>query len=149
MQFRAFLAASTVALGLASPGLLHAQNLPSAVTGLDLQDVTVRQKPRVEYGRNVYGTLPSGAKVEIELDGQDLIKEIETTRRKQFSVADVRSLLPAAVLQNSAFPADATLEKIEFERDGRIELEGRLASGKKFDAEFRADGQLLDFDTDD
>jgi len=40
------------------------------------------------------------------------------------------------------------LEKIEF-GDGRIGIEGRLANGRELDAEFAADGSLLDFDTDD
>ena len=38
---------------------------------------------------------------------------------------------------------------IEFEDDGRIEIEGRLSDGREFEAEFAADGRVLDFDTDD
>lgn len=138
-----------IAACLASPGMAVAQGLPQNVTGLGLTDVQIREKPRAEYGRKVHGTLPGGARVEIDLDRNDVIKDIESRGDGFFPVAAVKSLIPAAVAGNASWPADARLEKIEFESAGRFEIEGRLPDGRKFDAEFAADGHLIDFDTDD
>lgn len=143
---RALLTAAVAAL--AFPSLLAAQDLPESVTALGLTDIQFREKPRSEYGRDVHGTLPGGARVEIELDRDDRIEEIEAKGTGLFPVSEIRSLIPAAVLSNSSFPADATLEKIEFERNGRIEIEGRLASGREFEAEFAGDGTLIELDVD-
>jgi hypothetical protein len=143
------LMAAALAATFACPGLLAAQTLPRSISGLGLTDVQIRQKPHIEYGSDVYGTLPGGARVKIELRRNGTIEEIEARGRGLFSVDQIRSLIPAAVLRNSSWPAAATLSKIEFERGGRIEIEGRLADGRKFDAEFAADGRLIDFDTDD
>jgi hypothetical protein len=140
---------TVLAAALAYTGTLAAQELPQPVTGLGLTDIQIREKPRAEYGRNVYGTLPGGARVKIDLDGKGIIEDIEARGRELFPIAAIRSLVPAEVLKNTSWPADATLEKIEFKRDGRVEIEGRLADGRKFDAEFSADGRLTDFDTDD
>lgn len=141
--------AIVLAVTCAFPGMLAAQDLPQSVLGLGLTEVQIRQKPHIEYGRYVYGTLPGGARVKIELEQNGDIEEIEARGRGLFSIDQIRSLVPAPVLGNSSWPAGATLEKIEFERGGRIEIEGRLADGRKFDAEFAADGRLIDFDTDD
>lgn len=143
------LLATVLAAGLAHPGMPAAQELPQSVMGLGLSDIQIRQKPRVEYGRDVYGTLPGGARVEIELDRNGAIEDIKAREGRLFPIAAIRSLVPAPVLGSPSWPADATLERIEFERDGRIEIEGRLADGRKFEAEFAADGRLIDFDTDD
>lgn len=137
-----------VAAGIAVPGLAAAQTLPEPVATLGLSDVEFRQKPRVEYGSYVYGTLPGGARIEIELDRDGAIEEIEARGRGLFPVAEIRSLIPAPVLENASWPADAMLEKIEFERNGRLEIEGLLADGREFEAEFAADGRLIDFDID-
>ncbi|MCC2597517.1 PepSY domain-containing protein [Pusillimonas sp. MFBS29] len=143
------LSAIVIAAGLAIPGITLAQDLPKAVSDLGLSNIEIREKPRAEYGRRIRATLPSNAKVEIELDGKDAIEDIESRGNDLFPIADIRSLVPAPILENKQWPADARLEKIEFERDGRIEIEGRLADGQEFDAEFSADGRTLDFDIDD
>lgn len=143
------LLSTIVTAGLAITGLAAAQTLPEPVAGLGLTDVEFRQKPRVEYGSYIHGTLPGGARIEIELDRDGAIEEIEARGRGLFPVAEIRSLIPAPVLENVSWPADALLEKIEFERDGRVEIEGRLPDGREFDAEFAADGRLIDFDIDD
>ncbi|MDQ8731076.1 hypothetical protein [Bradyrhizobium sp. LHD-71] len=137
-----------VAACLASLGIAVAQDLPQAVTDLRLTDIQIREKPRAEYGRNVHGTLPGGSRVEIDLDRNGVIKEIESRGDRLFPVATIKSLIPAPVTKNASWPADARLEKIEFESAGRIEIEGRLSDGRKFDAEFAADGLMIDFDTD-
>lgn len=143
------LVAAVLAAALAYPGMLVAQELPRSVSGLGLTDVQIRPKPRVEYGRNVYGTLPGGARIKVELTRSGAIEEIEARGRGLFPIDQIRSLVPAPVLKNTSWPANATLEKIEFKRGGRIEIEGRLADGRKFDAEFGADGRVIDFDTDE
>lgn len=141
--------AAALATTFACPRMLAAQDLPPSILELGLTDIQIRQKPHTEYGRYVYGTLPGGARIKIELEQNGTIEEIEARGRGLFPIDQIRSLVPAPVLRSTSWPADATLEKIEFERGGRIEIEGRLADGRKFDAEFAADGRLLDFDTDD
>src|SRR3546814_9096358 len=138
-----------IAACLATPGIAVARDLPQAITDLGLTDIQIREKPNVEYGRRVGGTLPGGSRVEVDLDGNDVIEDIEARGNDLFPAADIRGLVPAPVIGNASWPADARLEKIEFESDGRIEIEGRLSDGREFDAEFAADGRMLDFDTDD
>ena len=137
-----------IAACFASLGVAIAQDLPQAVTDLGLTNIEIHKKPRPEYGRNVHGTLPGGSRVEIDLDRNNVIKEIEARGDGLFPVSAVQSLVPASVTKNASWPADARLEKIEFESAGRIEIEGRLADGRKFDAEFAADGLMIDFDAD-
>jgi len=144
-----FIAAAVLAASIAYPGILAAQDLPRSILDLGLTDIQVRQKPQIEYGRNVYGTLPGGARIKIGLERNGTIEEIEARGPGLFPIDQIRSLVPDPVLKSTSWPAGASLEKIEFERDGLIEIEGRLADGRKFDAEFAADGRLIDFDTDD
>lgn len=143
------LPALVMAACLTCSGMVIAQDLPQTVIDLGLTDIQIREKPNPEYGRRVAGMLPSGARVEVDLNSRNEIDDIEARGNALFPAADIRGLVPAAVLQNEAWPTDAKLEKIEFERDGRVEIEGRLASGQEFDAEFAADGRVLEFDTDD
>lgn len=133
---------------LAIPGVAVAKDLPRAVTDLGLTDIQIHEKPNAKYGRRVLGTLASGSRVEIDLDGDDGIEDVEARGKDLFPIAAIRSLVPAPVLGNASWPADARLKKIEFESGGRIEIEGHLADGQEFDAEFAADGLMLDFDTD-
>lgn len=134
---------------LAASGMSIAQELPQAVADLGLEDVQIREKQRAEYGSRVRGTLPSGARIEIDLDQDGMIEDIEARGNDLFPVADIQSLIATTITENSMWPADAQLEEIEFERDGIVDIEGRLANGNEFDASFAADGRLLDFDTDD
>lgn len=137
-----------IAACLAIPGIVVAQDLPRTVTDLGLTDIQIREKPNAEYGRRVAGTLPSGFRVEVDLNGKNEIEDIEARGSDLFPVADIHGLVPAPVIGNTSWPTDARLEKIEFESDGRIEMKGRLSDGREFDAEFAADGRMLDFDTD-
>jgi len=138
-----------VAVSLALPGVAAAQDLPRSVTDLGLTDIQIRAKPNPEYGRRVRGNLASGSLVEVDLNGNDVIEDIEARGNDYFPITDIQALIPVPVSGSPQWPADAVLEKIEFESDGRIEIEGRLADGREFDAEFAADGSLLDFDTED
>ena len=140
------LAASLALSGLVLPGMALAQAQdPGALLGLT--DVQPGKKP-AEYGSDLRGTLPGGAAVKVELDRDGRIEEVEA-RGANFPIAAVDALVPEAVRAHAQWPKDATLEKIEFERDGRIEIDGNLADGREFDAEFSAAGQLIEFDTDD
>jgi hypothetical protein len=138
-----------IAACLATPGIAVAQDLPQAVIDLGLTDIQIREKPHIEYGRRVRGTLPSGFRVEVELDGDDVVEDIEARGNDLFPVADIKGLIPTPIIENKSWPADARLEKIEFESGERIEIKGRLSDGREFDAEFAVDGRMLDFDTDD
>lgn len=134
---------------LAVPGFGFAQDLPQAVVDLGLTDMEIREKPRAEYGRRVRGALPGGSLVEIDLTGDDMIEDIEARGNDLFPLASIGGLVPTEVTEHETWPADAELEKIEFENDGRIEIEGRLADGRMFDAEYAADGSVIEFDIDD
>jgi hypothetical protein len=138
-----------IAACLVTLGSAAAQDLPQSVTDLGVTDIQIHEKPRAEYGRNVLGTLPDGSQVKIDLDRNGVIKEIEARGNGLFPVTAIKSLIPASVAENKSWPADARLEKIEFESAGRIEIEGRLSDGREFDAEFAVDGLMTDFDTDD
>lgn len=135
--------------GLAIPGFGFAQDLPQAVIDLDLTDIEIHEKPHAEYGRRIRGTLSGGSLIEVDLTGDDMIEDIEARGNDLFPLESIGGLVPAAVAEHESWPADAGLEKIEFESDGRIEIEGRLADGRMFDAEYAADGQLIEFDIDD
>src|SRR5690606_4763364 len=119
-------------------GVAGAQDLPQSVTGLGLTDIQVRERPRAE-SRHVRGTLPSGTRVEVDLDRNGKIEEIEARGDGLFPISEIVSIVPQAVLDSPTWPADAQLEQIEFKRGGRIEIEGRLADGQEFEAEFSAD----------
>lgn len=141
------IAALSLTATLALPGLALAQ-APDAPALLGLTDVQTREKPRAEYGSDLTGTLPGGAVVKVELDADGRIEEVES-RGAFFPIGAVDALVPEAVRNHAQWPKEATLDKIEFDRDGRIEIDGLLADGREFDAEFAADGQLIEFDTDD
>lgn len=132
---------------LAVPAI--AQDIPAPISKLGLTNIEIREKPIIEYGRRVYGTLPGGALVEIELNGDDVVEDIDAQSRDLFPVEEIQSLIPTPVAENTSWPADARLESIDFDNDGRIEIEGRLSDGREFDAEFDADGTMIEFDIDD
>jgi hypothetical protein len=138
-----------IAGSLAATDMASAQDLPQSVNDLRLTDIEIREKPVAKYGRRVLGTLPGGARIEIELDGKNAIEDIEARGSGLFPISEIRDLVPAPVRDSPGWPADAQLEKIEFESDGRVEIEGRLVDGREFEAEFSAEGLLLDFDTDE
>lgn len=134
---------------LVIPGFGLAQDLPQAVVDLGLTDMEIREKPHAEYGRRIRGALPGGSLIEIDLTGDDVIEDIEARGNDLFPLASIGGLVPTEVAEHETWPADAALEKIEFENDGRIEIEGRLADGRMFDAEYAADGSVIEFDIDD
>lgn len=141
------IAVLSLSAALALPVVALAQ-APDAAALLGLSDVQTREKPRAEYGRDLTGTLPGGAMVKVELEADGRIEEVEA-RGTLFPIAAIDPLVPEAVRAHAQWPKDATLDKIEFERDGRIEIDGRLADGRDFDAEFTAGGELIEFDIDD
>lgn len=140
---------AAVVAALSLPSVAAAQPVPAVLDPLGLSDVQVRDKKHAEYGRSVLGTLPGGARVEVDLDRDGRIEEIEGRRGDRFPVSAVEMLIPEAVRANASWPADAQLEKLDFDHHDRIEIEGRLSDGRDFDAEFGTDGRLIDFDTDD
>lgn len=66
---------SVIAITFASSTALAAQEVSQAVVGLGLRDVQTVEKPRAEYGRYVYGTLPGGVRIELELDRTEPLKK--------------------------------------------------------------------------
>ncbi|WP_295808767.1 hypothetical protein [uncultured Nitratireductor sp.] len=138
-----------LSVGLLLSGYAAGQDLPQAVVDLELSDIQIREKPRAEYGRRVRGSLPNGVRVEVDLDGDGIIEDVEARGNGLFPIGEIQSLVPSAISDNASWPTDAQLEKIEFERGGGIEIEGVLADGREFDAEFAADGRMLEFDIDD
>ena len=78
---------------LAIPGVAVAKDLPRAVTDLGLTDIQIHEKPNAKYGRRVLGTLASGSRVEIDLDGDDGIEDVEARGKDLFPIAAIRSLV--------------------------------------------------------
>lgn len=124
---------------------------PDIAAKLGLTDVETIAKKKEHYGQLLIGTLPDGARIEIELDRDGVVEEIEPYHHhgNGFAAKSVEALIPAAVLGNASYPKDATLYRLELDHDDHIEMEGRLASSEKFKAEFSFDGKLLEMKTDD
>lgn len=86
--------------------------------------------------------------VKVELDADGRVEEVEA-RGALYPIAAIEVLGPGAVLAIAQWPKDELFDKVEFERDGRIELDGRLADSQASDAEFGADDRHFEFDIDD
>src|SRR3546814_11671110 len=127
-----------IAACLATPGIAVARDLPQAITDLGLTDIQIREKPNVEYGRRVGGTLPGGSRVEVDLDGNDVIADIEARWDDLFPAADIRGLVPAPVIGNATWPADARPVHIVFEWRARYEIDVRLSHWRELEAQFTA-----------
>lgn len=127
---------------LSSPAVAQTsvQDVPASLQPLGLTDVEVRPKFG-DRGRDIIGTLPGGARIEIELDRNDRVEEIEATDRQGFPASGVESLIPEAVRANPSYPGDGTFRKVDFD-DDEIELEGTHADGRRFEAEFLPTGEL-------
>src|SRR3546814_10477158 len=112
-----------IAACLATPGIAVARDLPQAITDLGLTDIQIREKPNVEYGRRVGGTLPGGSRVEVDLAGNDVIEDIEARGHDIFPAAAIRGLVPAPVTGNASWRREPRLAQIETEREGRRAIE--------------------------
>ena len=121
---------------------------PQVIEDFGLSDLRIRQVDRGSTLARVTGSLPDGARIEIDLNREGNIKEIEARGNDRFEESAIRHLIPQPVLDHAQWPAGSTLESIEFDRDGTIELEGWLEDGREFEAEFGIDGTLLDYDLD-
>lgn len=141
---RHFHAIALLILASTSPVLAQAPADP-VIRLLGLTDVSVHPKKHHHYGSELHARLPGGAWVELDLNGSGEVEEIDSDSGG-FPVSAVQALLPEAVKANPSFPKDAVLYKLEL--DHKIEMEGRLADGRKFDAEFSPDGHVIEFDTD-
>lgn len=144
MPFRAAILSAAAALPLlCAPAT--AQVSDSQLIGMmGLTDVSVKDK-QMQHGRELRGRLADGTRIEAEFRSNGELEEIES-KDGSFPISLIGPLLPDAVKANPSFPHGATLRKLEF--DGKIELEGRTADGRRFEAGFSQDGSLLDFDTD-
>ncbi|WP_186424483.1 hypothetical protein [Pannonibacter sp. I15F10I1] len=144
MQLRAAILSITAALPLlCTPAT--AQVSDSQLIGMmGLTDVSVKDK-QMQHGRELRGRLADGTWIEAEFRSNGELEEIES-KNGGFPIASVSALLPDAVKANPSFPHGATLRKLEF--GSKIEMEGRTAEGRKFEAEFSSDGTLLEFDLD-
>lgn len=132
---------TSLAAQQASSSILQ-QDVQAIVRQLGLSDVEIHRKEH--RGRDIEGRLPGGTRVEIELDRDGHVEEIEARGRDGFAARTVDVLIPAAVRNNAAYPADASFRKLEFHDGRRIEIEGYRADGRKFEAEFSRDGRLLE-----
>lgn len=141
---RYFSSVALLILASASAALAQAPADP-AIRLLGLTDVSVHPKKHHHYGSELHGRLPGGAWVELDLSSSGEVEEIDSGNGG-FPVSAIQALLPEAVKANPSFPKDAILYKLEL--DHKIEMEGRLADGRKFDAEFGHDGRVIEFDTD-
>ncbi len=147
------LLAGVLAAAFVLPSALAAQNAPAdpvaaATELLRLTDVETHGE-RDGRVRDIRASLPGGARVDIEFDRSGAVEEVEARGPDRFPIAEVEPLVPAAVRSNANFPTGAVLDKIEINDDGSIELEGFLADGRPFEAEFTAAGEMIGLEIDD
>lgn len=126
-----------------------AQETPPVIGQLVLTDTEVQTKANPAHGQVIIGTLPDGTRVEVELEGDGTLDEIDAVGRGLFSASLIAAALPQAILGSADWPADALLESADFDRSGAVEIEGVGADGRAFEAEFAADGRLVEMEQDD
>jgi hypothetical protein len=132
---------------LAATLVLAQEDLPPLVEALRLTEVEVVHAHE-RHGRDIAGTLPGGARIEIDFDRTGAVEDIEARDRDGFPAAEVAAAVPEAVRASPDYPADARFDELELHDDGRVEIEGVRADGREFEAEFAASGQLLEMKLD-
>jgi len=142
--FAISLIAPQAALAQEAPAGHRPEGMPAVVQQLSLSEASIHPKRRKRSGQEVHGKLPDGTWVEIDLDRNGNVEEVEADGKTGFAANTVEPLAPAAVRNNTSYPADAFFQKLEFNRGNRIEIEGYRRDGTKFEAEFTADGRLLE-----
>ncbi|MAA97242.1 hypothetical protein [Stappia sp.] len=135
-------------LTLVQPAFAQNADTESVIRTLGLSDTSIHPKRERHHGTTIDGRLPGGTRVEVELEGDGSVEEIEARDRQGFSPSAVVSLIPAAVRDNASYPADAMFHKVELDDRDHIEIEGRSADGRLFEAEFARDGRLIEMDYD-
>lgn len=94
-------------------------------------------------GRHVTGALPGGQRVELDFNAEGALEDIEAEGDEGFPAEAVAAAVPEAIRANPDYPADALFDELDLD-DGGLELEGTRGDGQRFEAEFAADGQLLE-----
>jgi hypothetical protein len=113
---------------------------------LGLSEVSVYRQNR--YGWDLHGQLADGAWVRVEIDRAGVVEEVEGDGQGAFAASAIAPLLPREVLESADYLRDGLIYKIEFDDDGQIEIEGRRADGRDYEAEFARDGRLLELKLD-
>ena len=123
-------------------GAPDAAAVEAAAETLGLTDTTVQPEAR---GPDLIGTLPGGAQVELDFHQGGSVEEIEAAENSYAPIAEVTDLLPDVLKDAERFPADGEFESIDLDNDG-FDIEGRDADGTRFEAEYDAEGALLEWE---
>lgn len=98
-------------------------------------------------GQNITGALPGGQRVELDFDAEGALEDIEAEGEEGFPAEAIAAAVPEAIRANPDYPADAMFHEIDLDDDG-VEFEGTRGDGQRFEAEFAADGQLVEMKTE-
>ncbi|QDY71269.1 hypothetical protein [Qingshengfaniella alkalisoli] len=148
MKTTTYILIATLA-GFSVTGALAQSKTPADhpfVKALGLEQITERHH---YYGDDLHGVTADGVPVEIEFDRDGEIEEVDVESREGLPISAVSSLIPQAVLEHDQFPVDAHVKTLDIDDRDKIEIEGYLANGQEFEAEFTFDGRLLELDIDD
>lgn len=118
-----------------------AQDLPQALTTLNLQDIQIEDARR--GGRKIEGDLPDGGEIRafVDADGNIRMIDADDTAMPQ---ALIDELLPQAVRDNDILSQFAVVEKLGT-FDGRVMVGGSDGDGEDLRAAFDEDGRLIRF----
>lgn len=131
----------TAALVLTPALAFAAEDHPPLVEELGLTGAeTVRADAD---GQQITGALPGGQRVELDFDAEGALEDIEAEGEEGFPAEAVAAAIPEAIRSNPDYPADAMFHELDLDTEG-LELEGTRADGQRFEAEFAADGQLVE-----
>jgi hypothetical protein len=132
---------TALCMGMALPAL--AQTLPDHATSIveQLKLTEVRWHPGDKQAD--MDAILAGVPVEIDFHRNGQLDEIEADHG-MVPLSALAPLLPTSLAAQTSLTADALVEKIEF--DTEIDMNGRLASGAEFEAEFSRSGALIELD---
>lgn len=137
-------------LGAASAALATdsapARGADAVAAALKLTAVELHEKGA--RAPDLEGTLPGGVRIGVDMDHDGRVEEIEREGHELFPAAAIAEFVPQQVRANTAYPADATLDKIELHDGHGIEIEGVDATGRRFKAEFSRNGDLVEMKRD-
>ncbi|PRX08499.1 UNVERIFIED_ORG: hypothetical protein BCL66_11035 [Martelella mediterranea] len=114
-----------------------------AAATLSLTDLDVHPDDK---GSDAVGTLPGGARVELDVHRDGSIDKVEAVGHRTAPLSELMPVLPAGLSAPKLTPK-SRIFKIELD-DDHIEVEGRDDNGQKFKAEFTASGHLLEWKRD-
>lgn len=140
MRRHVFLMIGAVILG--QPALAQSTaSLDDIVRRLDVAEVKLHPNDRDADATAILG---DGRRFELDFQSNGRLEDIEAQDGALIPVASLGTAIPEALRSAPRWPADASFEEIEFERDG-VEITGVDAAGMPFKARFSNAGDLIEW----